>query len=194
MTDLPLDEIIELLATYKYLLLFPISVVEGPVVSVVAGFLCAGGIFSIPTAYFVLVMGDMVGDTLYYSIGRWGGRPFIRKWGHVFGLSEPRVLKLENHFQNHAGKTLLIGKTQALGGLFLAAAGLSRMSYPKFMWFNLIGTLIKSMALLLLGYFAGQAYGLIDKYLGYYAIIASAVLITGIIIYMLIKRQPQKQQ
>ena len=134
-------------------------------------------------------MGDVVGDTLYYSIGRWGGRPFIKKWGYIFGLHENRVLSLENHFKNHPGKTLLIGKTQAIGGFFLAAAGISKMSYPIFIWFNFIGTLAKSLILLLIGYCIGHTYKLIDKYLGYYAIIATIILMTAVIIYILIKRR-----
>jgi len=187
-----LDNIVTLLSTYKYFLLFPISVVEGPVVSVIAGFLCSHGIMNIFIAYIVLIMGDMVGDNLYYSIGRWGGRPFIRKWGHFFGLNEARILKLDNHFKNHAGKTILIGKTQAIGALFLTAAGISKMSYPLFMWYNLIGTAIKSMSLLLIGYFAGHAYKLIDQYLGFYAIIITTLLTIVVIIYILIRRSKNK--
>jgi membrane protein DedA with SNARE-associated domain len=184
-----LDSLVGILATYKYTLLFPISVVEGPIVSVIAGFLTANGIMNFITVYIVLICGDMVGDTMYYSIGRWGGRHFIKKWGHFFGVNENKVIKLETHFKNHAGKTLLIGKTQAVGALFLAAAGLSKMSYTKFIWFNLIGTSIKSLILLLLGYFLGHAYKLIDQYLGFYAIIASAILIAAIAAYFTIKRK-----
>jgi membrane protein DedA with SNARE-associated domain len=182
-----LDSMVALLATYKYILLFPISIVEGPIVSVIAGLLCSTGVLSLPVVYAVLIAGDMVGDTLYYSIGRWGGRPFIKKWGYIFGLHENRVIAMENHFKNHPGKTLLVGKTQAIGGLFLAAAGLSKMSYPLFMWFNLIGTTVKSLILLLIGYSIGHAYKLIDKYLGYYAIIASVIFMAGIAICLLLK-------
>lgn len=188
-----LDSLIVLLSTYKYFLLFPISVVEGPIISVIAGFLCFNGIFNLPITYFVLIMGDMVGDTLYYSIGRWGGRPFIKKWGHFFGLNENRILKLENHFKNHPGKTILIGKTQAIGGLFLAAAGMSKMSYPLFIWFNFIGTAAKSMILLLIGYFAGHAYKLIDQYLGFYAIIITVIFFAAILIYFSIKKLRDKK-
>ena len=192
-TTSSLDSLIVLLSTYKYFLLFPISVVEGPIISVISGLLCSQGIFSIPITYFVLIMGDMVGDTLYYSIGRWGGRPFIKRWGHFFGLNENRLIKLDSHFKIHAGKTILIGKTQAIGGFFLAAAGMSKMSYPTFIWFNFIGTVAKSMSLLLIGYFAGHAYKLIDQYLGFYAIIITTILVAIVISYFLIKKLRDKR-
>lgn len=188
-----LDNLIKLLSTYKYFLLLPAATVEGPIISVIAGFLCSHEILSIPITYFVLIMGDMIGDTLYYSIGRWGGRPFIRKWGRFFGFNGTRILKLDNHFKNHAGKTLLIGKTQAIGGFFLVAAGMSKMSYPLFMWFNLIVTIPKSMILLLIGYFAGHAYKLIDKYLGFYAIITTTLLAAIVTIYYLVRKLKNPQ-
>lgn len=178
-----LDSIINLLSTYKYALLFPISIVEGPVVSVIAGFLSAHGFLNLFITYAVLIAGDIVGDTMYYSIGRWGGRPFIRKWGKYFGIKEDKVLKIEKHFEKHAGKTLLIGKTQAIGGLFLAAAGLSKMPYWKFIWFNFIGTIPKSAILLAVGFFIGNAYKVINNYLGYYAIIATAIFLLIIGVY-----------
>lgn len=189
-----LDSLIVLLSTYKYFLLFPISVIEGPIISVIAGFLCSQGIFSIPITYFVLIMGDMVGDTIYYSIGRWGGRPFIKRWGHLFGLDENRLLKMDNHFKNNAGKTILIGKTQAVGAFFLVAAGMSKTHYPTFIFFNFIGTAAKSMILILIGYFAGHAYKLIDQYLGFYAIIITVIFIAAILIYFSIKKLRDKKE
>lgn len=187
-----LDNIIILLSTYKYFLLLPIATVEGPIISVIAGFLCSTGILNIAITYLILIMGDMLGDTFYYSIGRWGGRPFLRKWGHFFGLNETRLTKLDNHFKTHPGKTILIGKTQAVGAFFLVSAGISKMSYPLFMWYNFVGTLVKSMILLLIGYFAGHAYKLIDQYIGFYGIIITTLLAIIAITYYFIRKYRKK--
>lgn len=188
-----LDSIVNLLTTYKYILLFPIAVIEGPIVSVISGFLSAHGLMSIFIAYAVLVSADIIGDALYYSIGRWGGRSFVHRWGKFFGIDENKVSKMEKYFKEHGGKTLLIGKTQALGGLLLVAAGLSKMSFSRFMWFNIIGTFPKSAILLAIGFFVGSAYKMINSYLGYYAIIATSILLLALLAFYFLKNQEIKK-
>ena len=50
-----------LLLTYKYLILFPIAVFEGPFAAIIVGFLSSSHIFNIFIVYLVVVLGDMVG-------------------------------------------------------------------------------------------------------------------------------------
>ncbi len=53
-------------------LILPLAVIEGPVVSIVTGFLAAQGCFSWYWALILLVCGDLIGDIIYYAIGRTG--------------------------------------------------------------------------------------------------------------------------
>lgn len=187
-------EIIQLLTTYKYLILLPISIIEGPIIAIIAGFLCSTKILNIPATYGILLLGDWCGDTLYYAIGRWGGRPLIRKWGHLLGFTESKVLKIEEHFEKNSVKTLMIGKTQAIGGVFLAAAGLSKMPYGKFMIINIIGSIPKIIVFLSVGYFSGATFEAMNKYLGIYGAIGSAalILIGGIYFFVKLDKNAQK--
>lgn len=66
------QQIISLLTAYKYFFLFPIVVVEGPIITVIAGFLSSLGYLNIIIAYLVVVAGDIVGDSAYYAIGFYG--------------------------------------------------------------------------------------------------------------------------
>jgi len=184
-----LDSLIQPLITYKYLLLLPVSIVEGPIVSIIAGFLCSKGLLSLFVTYPVLIMGDLLGDTMYYSIGRWGGRSFIHRWGRFIGVKEEKLLRTDNHFKNHGGKTLIFGKTQALGGVILVAAGLGKMPYLRFIWLNLVTTIVKSFLLLITGYYFGHAYRLIDHYFGLYGVITLLLITFAAIIYFLFGRK-----
>ncbi|MDP2691246.1 MAG: DedA family protein [bacterium] len=184
------DNVIELLTTYKYHLLFPWAVVEGPIISVIGGFLWSLGIFDPFKTYFLLVIADLIGDTFYYSVGRFGGRPFIRRWGRYLGVTEERLLKTEVHFQHHAGKTLAIGKTQPWGMLVLVTSGLSKMSYFRFILLNFAVTIFKSILLMLLGYYFGKSYTLISRYFGLYGKIS--VILTALLMiayFLFIKRR-----
>ena len=60
------DAVIAILINYGYFLLFPIAVLEGPIISVIAGFLVLQGYFNILLVYAVMVVADLTGDFLYY--------------------------------------------------------------------------------------------------------------------------------
>lgn len=163
-----LDIIIQWLLAYKYLALFPIMVVEGPIVTVIAGFLASLGYMNVLLVYFIVVAGDLTGDVFYYALGRYGREKTIARWGHVLGITMERIERVEYHFKNHTAKTLLFGKlTHAIGLVFLVAAGMARVPFSEYLWYNLLGTLPKSLVFLLIGYYFGSAYVQINNYLSY---------------------------
>lgn len=182
------SNIFALLASYGYLVLFPIMVVEGPIITIIAGFLASLGYMNFTLVYIVVVVGDLTGDALYYAVGRFGRMSFIDRWGHWIGITSQRVEKIERHFADHAGKTLILGKlSHAIGGIILVAAGVARIRFWRYLWFNFLATLPKSMLLLLIGYYFGQAYAMINKYLDLSVFIALGLGIMYIGLYYGIK-------
>ena len=186
---LDLNNIVSWLLYYKYAVLFPITIIEGPIITIIAGFLSSQGYLNIFAIYGVVVAGDIVGDVIYYLIGSYGGRRFITRWGYLFRLSMEEITKLENHFANHSGKTLLFGKiSHAIGAPILVAAGMAKIPLEKFVWFNFWATLPKSLVLLAIGYYFGRAYQEIDRYIGYGNLIIFSLAIIAVIIYFLVKK------
>ncbi len=181
--------ILAALIRYKYAIIFPISVVEGPIISILSGFLASRGIVNIFIVSLLLLLGDLVGDSMYYAIGRFGGIPFLKRWGYFFRVEESGLTRLKSHFVNHGAKVLLVGKTQALGSAILTAAGISKMPYIRFLWVNMAGTIIKTALLVGLGYYFGEAYVALDDYITKIALISSFVLIVGFIMYQLYRKR-----
>ncbi len=181
---LPYDQIISELIKYKYIFLFPITIVEGPIITIIAGFLSSSGYMNPIIVYMIAMAGDIIGDVVYYAIGRWGRTGFINRWGRWIGLNSQRVIRLEGHFKNHGGKTLLFGKwTQTLGAPILVAAGMVNMDFKKYMGFNILGSAPKIVVFILLGYYFGQAYLLLDKYLTYFSIAMTVLVLIAIGLY-----------
>ena len=177
---LSLDQILHLLLQYKYLVLFPIVIIEGPIITVIAGFVASMSYMNFFITYGVVVAGDITGDAVYYAIGRWGRENFLDKWGKYIGLNPKKIALVERHFEKHGAGTLLIGKlTHGIGAIFLVVAGLVRMPFLKFISTNLFATLIKSLALLLIGYFFGQAITKINSILEFISAISVSI---GIIV------------
>jgi membrane protein DedA with SNARE-associated domain len=154
------------IADYGYMALFAAAALEGPIATVIGAFLASQGLLEPSGIYATVVLGDLAGDLLYYGIGRFGSL-HGRRWRGALGPRRRRHLAvLQAYLHKHAGKTLLIGKlTHAAGFLVLLAAGAARIPLQRFLAYSLLGTLFKSAAFVLLGYFAGAAYHRIDSYL-----------------------------
>jgi len=181
-------QLIALLTAYKYALLFPLAVIEGPIVTVLGAFLASMGYMNIFAVYAVVIVGDVVGDCFYYGVGRWGGKAFITRWGKHFGITSERVLRLEEHFKNHARKTLVIGKlTHAIGVVVLVAAGIARVSLWEFVVFNFLPTIPKSLVFLLVGYYFGQAYRQVGSALDLLSLAPILLVIVLVLVYFIPK-------
>lgn len=169
---------IELLLTYKYIILVPLAVMEGPIVSVVCGFLVTLGYFNPLAVFLVMVAGDIVGDGIFYYIGYRG-----EKLLHLFKINEEKLEKAkiyfeENHKKAIAGSKILWG----IGTAGLIAAGALRVPYKRYFKTCALYSLGQSFIMMFLGIFFGQAYVIIGKYFNYYvAFVSVGVLIAGIL-------------
>ncbi|MEK7576371.1 MAG: VTT domain-containing protein [Patescibacteria group bacterium] len=180
-----LETIPQLLTVYGYALLFPIAVIEGPIISIIAGFLISGGILNLYVVYVVLLLGDLVGDTMYYCIGRYGGNYFVKRWGWFLNIDESKLIRLEESFNTHSAKWLFFAKAQGLGSAILVAAGVIKMPFGRFLWLNFLATLIKSAFFLAIGFYFGKAYIAINGYVNKFGIITLFIIVIGIILYFL---------
>jgi membrane protein DedA with SNARE-associated domain len=179
------------LTTYGYLVFFPLTVVEGPIVTVIGGFLVSLGYFNFVLIYLLAVAGDLTGDMIYYSIGRWGGKRIMAR-GHFLHIRADQLERIHKYFQEHAARALLFGKwTISVAAVILIAAGMARTSIRKFLWFNLIGTLPKSLVFLLIGYYFGRAYREIDRYFDYTAVAIFLIVVLAIAVYFFDKHFKQ---
>ncbi|MDR3546727.1 MAG: DedA family protein [Candidatus Pacebacteria bacterium] len=156
-----------LLLQYGYLLLFPIAVIEGPVAAIVAGALVASGALNGYVVFAVLIVADLTGDMIYYSLGRWGHVHMVERISSRLGLTGERLKPLREEFHKNDWKVLLIGKTQGLGAIILYFAGATHMRLRKFLSWNLIGTLPKVLIFMLVGYLFGQSLLHSQRYFDY---------------------------
>ncbi len=167
-----LVQINQLLLSFRYFILFPLVVIEGPIITVIAGFFISLGQLDFYLTYLLVVAGDLAGDSLYYLLGRFGKTGFLSRWGRFIGLNQERITGIERHFNDHGGKTMFIGKlSHGIGAAFLVAAGLGRMPYPKFVWYNFLATAVKSLVLIAIGYYFGHALTRIKTLLDWVAVI-----------------------
>ena len=175
-----LDGALQLLQAHGLLLLFPLAMLEGPIVTVLAAYLARLGHMDLVAIFLVVVVADLVGDALLYYVGRLSHGSMSPRWRARLGLDAGRQAALEEHFRHSGGRTLIIGKvTHSAGFLVLLAAGGARMPFGRFLLYNLIGTVPKCLFFMVIGYTLGAAYSSIDSWIARATILIGAVLLLG---------------
>ncbi len=171
-----------LIETYGLVLLAPLSILEGPIVTVIASYAARLGYLNIYAVYVVCVLGDVIGDGGMYWIGRTGNRWIPLRWRRKMGMDRARTVKLVHHFRAQGGRTLIIGKiTHSAGFVVLLAAGAAKMPFGKFLWFNTLGTLPKTAFFCVIGYTIGHAYASINGYIGKVSVILLIAIVAAAI-------------
>jgi membrane-associated protein len=167
-------------------LILPLAVIEGPIVTVIAGFLSARNYFAWYWALCLLISGDVIGDLLYYWVGRTAGSPLARLSAR-FNLRCVPSPELRHDLVQNAGKMLLIGKwTHSIGFAVLIGSGMLRVPPGRFLLVNVIGSIPKTAVLFGIGYFA--AYG--SPFFERHTILAAVMLcVLGLSAIMLIIRR-----
>jgi membrane protein DedA with SNARE-associated domain len=167
-----------LLMAHGSALILPLAVIEGPLVSVLAGVLAEQGHLAWYWALCMLVCGDLVGDLIYYGLGRAGARLDIHR----------RVpTALQDRLARNGTKMLFVGKwTHSVGCLVLIGGGMLRMDLTRFLLVNLIATLPKSAVLFGLGYFAGHCYPLLQRHIASETVV---LCVAGVTVAALILRR-----
>jgi len=182
-----LTDILQLLTNYQYLILFPVSIIEGPIITIISGFLVAQGIMNMFVVYGIIVVGDIIGDTIAYGIGRYGVNK-LRRLNAFLRITPKKMKDAEKFFDIHQHKAIIFSKVfHGVGTLGLIAAGMLKVQYPRYLSSCFKVSLLQSAFLLILGVFFGHMYTQLSKYLDYFAAIVGVVFIVAVVFYVLYK-------
>lgn len=165
---------------YKYVLLIPLAIIEGPMVSIYSGFLIQGGIMRVVPAYLCLMLGDLLGDVGWYLVGYYSGRPFIRRFGKYFSITDESVATATRVFHRHNQFILLFSKITTGFGLALAVlvtAGMVKIPFRRYLLLNFLGQIVWTGMMLSLGYFFGHLYAQIEGVFGKLSFFAAFVVL-----------------
>jgi membrane protein DedA with SNARE-associated domain len=180
---------------YGYLAVFAGVMLEnagipmpGETILLAAGFFAFAGHFSLPVVIGAGVLGAVLGDNLGYFVGRRVGRPFVERYGRYVLLSPPRLAALGTFFVRHGAKTILIARFISGLRVFAACfAGMSYMPWCTFFIYNAAGAMLWAVTITLLGYFFGQSWGLLERWMGRLGVLGIAVVVIGLLFLTLLR-------
>jgi membrane protein DedA with SNARE-associated domain len=159
----------------------------GETALIAAAIFAADGHLNIAEVIVVAAVAAIVGDNIGYWLGRVGGRPLLERWGPTRRWSE-RVLPWgERFFERHGGKTIFLARFFSVLRVTAAwLAGMARMNWWRFFFWNALGGICWAVLVGLIAYYVGHAaadaigrYGLI----GGAAVVAIAAIVLVAIHY-----------
>jgi membrane-associated protein len=184
------EQLMALLSTYKYVILFPLSLVEAPLMSILGGFLVALGEIDIFIAYAIIIAGDFVGDGVLYIAGLWGAG-FLDRFRVRLGVTDEKMARVSLFFQQSYAKAIVTAKlVHGVGFTGLIAAGSLRVPFWRYARVCVLATCTQSAILMAAGLLSGHAYLQVARYFGWGGgLISVAVLVViGVIVYRRLQR------
>lgn len=162
-------------------------IIPGSVLVGFFGFLSAQGYLDIRNLIWFAAVGAILGDGIGYYLGTKGMR-FFRHENKILKLSHLETG--EAFFQKHGNKSVLLGRfIGVLRPIVPFVAGLSRMDKKTFLFWNVIGGILWSIAYLLLGYFFGSALPVIEAWSTRGGIILLSLLVSIVIIRTVVRHK-----
>lgn len=150
-----------LIVTYRYGILIPLSLAEGPIVSFIAGTLAALGYFNIWVLAAIFFVRDIGMDAVYYSVGYFGWQNLsVERLLAKIHIREEQLDEVKDLWSAHPFRTVLAGKlSYGLAVTFIMVVGMVKIPLMKFYKYSVWVTMIEFGTLLTLGYFFGNEFG-----------------------------------
>ncbi|HEX3526136.1 MAG TPA: DedA family protein [Thermoanaerobaculia bacterium] len=183
--DKHLQPILETYGGWTYLLLFGIVFCEtglvvtpflpGDSLLFAAGAFAAAGQLSLWILLAVLILAAVLGDTANYWIGHFLGARLLASRR----LIKPKHLAYTHEFyEKYGGKTIIIARfVPIVRTLAPFVAGVGRMSYGRFMSFNLVG----GVAWVLLCTLAGRLFGGLEIVKKNFSLVVLAIIALSLV-------------
>jgi membrane-associated protein len=130
-----------------------------------AGLLASQGIMDIKLLLLGTFIAAVLGDTGGYFIGQFFGRRLFKNEDSLL-FKKSHLEAAEKFYQKHGGKTIILSRFVPVIRAFTpVVAGISKMNYPTFVFYNFFGALLWAIGVTLAGFYLGSAIPNIDKYL-----------------------------
>lgn len=130
-----------------------------------AGFLASQDYLHIVPLIILTFSAAVLGDNFGYAFGRKVG-PAIFKREDSLLFHKDHLVRASEYYKKYGGKTIILARFMPIVRTFAPiVAGVGKMKYSDFFFYNFIGGLVWGIGMPLAGYFLGSAIPDIDQYL-----------------------------
>ncbi|HEY1064119.1 MAG TPA: VTT domain-containing protein [Candidatus Saccharimonadales bacterium] len=157
-----------------------------------AGILASQGGLNIWLTIAAIATAAIVGDNVGYTIGRYSGkRLFHKKDGILF--KQEYVERAQKFYEKYGGLTIILARFTPIVRTFAPlVAGIGKMDRRLFFLYNVVGALLWSTSVTLLGYYVGGRFPELIHYMEY-VIIGVVVLSIAPAIWHIVSDERSRQ-
>jgi len=163
--DAYLNVVMQQYGVWIYLILFVVVFLETGVVVTpflpgdsllfTAGALAARGDLAVGWLFMLLLFAAVLGDTVNYSIGHLVGPRAFHGQNRFF--KREHLDRTHQFYERHGGKTIVLARFIPIIRTFAPfVAGIGRMSYGRFVLYNILGGLLWTALFVFGGYYFGN--------------------------------------
>jgi membrane protein DedA with SNARE-associated domain/rhodanese-related sulfurtransferase len=142
---------------------------------------------------FAVLAACLIADSIWYALGRRHGNAVLKLLCRLSFEADTCVARTEGYFHKRGAVTLLFAKfVPGLSTVAAPIAGQTGMPYPRFVAYDLTGSLLWASAYLAGGYFFGdlaQRSRMFFSALGHFAVAIFVLMLLGLIFQRIWKQQ-----
>jgi len=163
--------------------LFVGMVLPGETVAVLAGAAAALGRTTLASVLLVVLAAAILGDNVGYAVGRNAGPRLHRRVTNP--SRRQRLARAEARLRLRGGLAVFVGRwTPFVRSVMPSLAGISGMSWPRFIGWDLLGAGSWAVGSVLAGFAAGKSYEQVVSWFGTAgAVLLGAFVVVGVTVW-----------
>ncbi|HKJ63014.1 MAG TPA: hypothetical protein VKA94_13655 [Hyphomicrobiales bacterium] len=154
------DYLAQLITDYRYWIIIPLSIFEGPVVAFIVGTLSSLGYFNPYIAMCIFFTKDMVMDGTFYFLGRYAKQTaFVHRILKKGGFLTESTESFKEVWELHGFRTMFLVKLpHGFSSAFLVMSGFVEAPIRRFFVYAAVIALAQYAIVLVLGYYFGSFF------------------------------------
>ncbi len=160
-----------------------------------AGALAATGhLSSVWLVIAVALAGELTGQSIGYAVGRFGGRPFVDKFGRYVRFHHAELERVDVFFARWGSFAIFICRfVPFIRGIMGVPAGIAEMPLVPFYFWTFCGSLIFCAGFVLLGSSLGSHAAVVGEAFRHYALLIAGVAVAALAAYFIVKSLSSKR-
>ena len=166
----------------------------GGTLLITAGIFASQGHLNIVLTLAIIIVAAIIGDSVGYLIGsKVGPKLFTRPDSRFF--SQKNVQEAHTFFEKYGAQSIILARFLPIIRSFVPTiAGVSKLSYKKFLTYNVIGGALWGLVVTLLGYTLGRVIPNMDHYILPVVITVSIVSFIPLVLHLHKRRRPKAKE
>ena len=159
------------------------AVIPGDVVMLLGGFYAERSRLDLGPIIALAFVGALIGDTLGYAVGRFGGRRILERWGGGRILSRERLARVDRYFQEYGVWAVALGRlAPVVRTVNTFAAGTAKMPFGQYIAAVAIAAAVWSIVVPVLGFFFSGSLDAVRSALGWAGVFVLAAFAAALYI------------